>query len=172
MKVCIQTFLLFGIFACLGGCGSQATQETSVDASTYFTIQIGAETTELQLAISDPERSKGLMHRAALDEHHGMLFLFDKTDRLSFWMRNTPLKLDIGYFDETGKLLETHSLYPYDETPVKSYSQNVLIAVEMNHGWFAKNKVRPGDMINLSDLNSALQKRGKTIGDYPLLNTN
>jgi uncharacterized membrane protein (UPF0127 family) len=176
MKAFIHTFLIIGFLACCSGCGSpaadEATADATADAATFFTIQIGAQTAELQLALNDAERAKGLMHRTSLEEHHGMLFLFNKAERRSFWMRNTPLKLDIGFFDQTGKLLETHSLYPFDETAVKSYSENVLIAVEMNHGWFAKNKIRPGARIHLDHLREAIQKRGQAPGAYPLLDVN
>ena len=103
-----------------------------------------------------------------MDKDHGMLFLFEKSGQRSFWMLNTKIPLDIGYFDASGKLLEIHALYPYDETPVKSYSHNVLIAVEMNRGWFASHNIQPSAQMDLNHLEEALNQRGLNIHSYPI----
>lgn len=149
------------------GCSPKQLEHTPEPASTYFPIDIGTQVTQLQLALNQAEQSQGLMNRDSMDKDHGMLFLFDKAGPRSFWMRNTRIPLDIGYFDASGILLEIHSLYPYDETPVKSYSQNVLIAVEMNRGWFAANNIKPSAQIDMSHLEEALKQRGKNINSYP-----
>ena len=91
-----------------------------------------------------------------------MLFLFDKPDKRSFWMHNTRIPLDIGYFDQSGHLLEVHKLFPYDETPVPSAHNNVLIAIETNRGWYATNNVKPGARIDIKALNTALKRRKHT----------
>jgi len=168
MKVCCRIFILFSLACCLLACTQQTKVTTPASADTYFPINIGDATTHLQLALTPTEQQLGLMHRSSLDTDHGMLFLFPKTKQAEFWMRNTLIKLDIGYFDASGKLLEIRSLYPHDETPVVSYSREVLIAVEMNQGWFAKNKVRPGAHINLDQLNEALTQRDKQLSNYPI----
>lgn len=96
------------------------------------------------------------MHRESLDKGHGMLFLFDRPDKRGFWMRNTRIPLDIGYFDSNGRLLEVHKLFPFDETSVNSRSREVLIAVETNQGWFAANDIQVGDSIDMKSLVIAL----------------
>ena len=86
-----------------------------------------------------------------------MLFLFDRPDKRGFWMKNTRIPLDIGYFDSCGQLLEIYKLFPYDETPVNSRSREVLIAVETNRGWYAANDIQVGDRIDMSSLSLALK---------------
>ncbi|MGJ8651774.1 MAG: DUF192 domain-containing protein [Opitutaceae bacterium] len=163
----LPNFSLILLSLCLfTGCAPKELEHTPAPASTYFPINIGTEATQLQLALNSTEHSLGLMHRDSMDKDHGMLFLFEKPGPRSFWMRNTRIPLDIGYFDASGTLLEIHSLYPYDETPVKSYSQYVLIAVEMNHGWFASHNIKPSAKIDMSHLEKALKKRGKNIHSY------
>jgi uncharacterized membrane protein (UPF0127 family) len=83
-------------------------------------------------------------------------------------MRNTRIPLDIGYFDANGRLLEIHALYPYDENSVPSRSQKVLIAVETNRDWFARNKIMPGAQIDLEALTHAIQRRGTSPQNFPL----
>lgn len=161
--------LILPISLCfLVGCSPKQLEHTPEPASTYFPINIGTQGTQLQLAFNQAEQSQGLMHRDSMEKDHGMLFLFDKAGPRSFWMRNTRIPLDIGYFDASGTLLEIHSLYPYDETPVKSYSQNILIAVEMNRGWFAAHGIKNSARIDMNQLKEAIKQRGKDILIYPI----
>lgn len=49
----------------------------------------------IEIADTDSARTRGLMQRRSLPARGGMLFIFDEPDTQSFWMRNTPLPLDI-----------------------------------------------------------------------------
>lgn len=141
-----------------------------VPADTYFPIRIGEATVHLQLALSPAEQQQGLMFRDALPEDHGMLFIFRKPQKQSFWMKNTRLPLDIGYVDAGGRLQEIHKLFPFDESPVASLSSKILIAVETNQGWFANRGIEPGAQLDLDALRSAIRKRGFSPEAYPLEN--
>ena len=99
-----------------------------------------------ELAISDEERERGLMGRLFLGDDSGMLFVFDKPDILSFWMRNTPIALSIAFISETGEILNIEDMSPFNESKWKSRS-DAMFALEMNQGWFSKNRVHSGDMI-------------------------
>lgn len=158
--------LLSALLLC--ACSAEKSPPQTVNEDTYFPISIGKTTPELQLALTEAEWSRGLMHRDELPEDHGMLFLFKQSGRRSFWMRNTSIPLDLAYFDATGTLLEIHSLYPYDENSVYSYSEEVLIAVEMNQGWFSGKAIRPGAKLDLKALAEAVTRRGYSIVSYPL----
>ena len=128
-----------------------------ISSQTYFPISIAESKLQLQLALKTVEHQKGLMYRESLDDDHGMLFLFDRPDKRSFWMKNTRIPLDIGFFDSYGQLLEIHKLFPYDENTVNSRSCEVLIAVETNRGWYAANGIQVGDRIDMSSLTFALK---------------
>lgn len=160
------------ILVLLTGCNPQEDTRnatTTVErAAQYYPISLGSNLVQLQLALSPAEQSKGLMFRDTMDHDHGMCFLFKTADQRNFWMKNTRLPLDIGYFDSSGRLLEVYALYPHDETSVRSRSRDILIAVEMNQGWYAKNGVAAGDRLDLKALAQALQLRGYSPEDYPL----
>ena len=138
-------------------CQPTDTPSEPINSQTYFPIPIGGIELQLQLALKPTEQQKGLMHRESLDKDHGMLFLFDRPDKRGFWMRNTRIPLDIGYFDSNGLLLEVHKLFPFDETTVNSRSSEVLIAVETNRGWYAANNIQVGDRIEMSSLDIAVE---------------
>lgn len=52
---------------------------------------------DIEIADTDEERERGLMHRRSLGYDRGMLFIFDEVDDGGMWMRNTPLPLDIVF---------------------------------------------------------------------------
>ncbi len=146
----------------LSGCGQAAptadpTPKTVADA---FPVKLGAATVQLQLAVTGPEMQRGLMERTGLKSDHGMIFIYTRPQSLSFWMRNTPTPLDIGFFTADGELREIYPLHPFDETAVGSHRKDLQFAVEMNQGWFKANGVKPGDKLDLAAIVAALNARG------------
>lgn len=167
----ISLFSLIAILACaiLAGCQPiEDSPKEPVSADTYFPIQLSDTLLHLQLAITQAEQQKGLMFRKELAKDHGMLFLSERPRQQGFWMKNTHLPLDIGYFDAAGKLVEVHKLFPYDETAVFSSNKNILIAIETNRGWYAENGVKPGAQLNMEALKTAIAKRGHSPTVYPI----
>lgn len=126
----------------------------------YFPIKVGSVELELQLAIYPNEQARGLMHREALAPRHGMLFVFAMPQERSFWMRNTLIPLDLGYFNARGSLLEIHRLYPHDEKMVRSRSPNIQFALELEQGEMKALGIQPGDQLDLEALANALLARG------------
>ena len=62
----IALTLTLTVFFC--GCTpTETTSESTYNSESYFTIHIGEQAAELQLALNDSERSKGLMHRESLE---------------------------------------------------------------------------------------------------------
>ena len=104
---------------------------------------------------------KGLMYREVLAAENGMLFAYRRPQQGSFWMANTPLPLDIGFFNSEGVLLEVHRMVPYDTNKTRSRSNDVQYALEMNRGWYSSNSVFPGARLNLEDMAKALYGRGE-----------
>jgi uncharacterized membrane protein (UPF0127 family) len=168
MKHRYSSLLLFALLLLLSACAPGQQAPRPAGPNNYFPLSIGGTTVQLQLALTDSERAQGLMHRDSLPADHGMLFLFNQPGPRSFWMRNTRIPLDLAYFDADGRLLEVHALYPYDENGVSSRSDQVLIAVEMNRGWFARNQIQPAAHIDLATLAQAVQQRGKSPASYQL----
>jgi len=134
----------------------------------WFTIPVGGQAVQMQLAITEPEMAHGLMERTDLGSDQGMLFVYPRPTAMSFWMRNTPLPLDIGFFSPDGALQEVYPMYPYDETTVASRGEHLQFALEMRQGWFEAHGVRPGARLDLAAVKAALQARGASLADYGL----
>ena len=106
-------------------------------------LKIGAQTIKAEIVATPADRQRGLMFRESMPANQGMLFVFDETAGHCFWMRNTPLPLSIGFFDDKGVLINVLDMKPFDESshcPTKP----ARYALEMNRGWFAKQRVKAG----------------------------
>ena len=126
----------------------------------FFPIRVGDKTVRMQLAVRSAEMQRGLMGRRDLGPDEGMLFVYDKPQQMTFWMRNTPTPLDIGFFGTSGKLEEIYPMHPFDETTVGSQGRELSFALETNQGWFRSNAVKPGAQLDLKALGEALKARG------------
>lgn len=100
----------------------------------------------IEVANNNESRSKGLMHRKKLADNEGMLFKFDHCDYLGFWMKNTYIPLDIAFLDDDGKILQISEMYPLSTRRVSSKFP-CKFALEVNKGWFKKNKINEGDFL-------------------------
>lgn len=117
-------------------------------------IKVGNTVLSVEVARTKKEQQRGLMFRKALDENKGMLFIFDKEEPRSFWMKNTFIPLSIGYFSAEKKLLEVIDMKPVVsemqlDTPSYPSRFPAKYALEVNKGWFQRNKVPIGAMLVL-----------------------
>jgi len=129
----------------LSGCDGAP---TTAPAFPTTALTIKGQRFVMELAATEKQREQGLMHRQALPDDHGMLFLFARTHTLSFWMANTPLPLDLLYLDENGKIVDILSLKPNDTTPVPSSAPS-RYAIELKRGTADKLDLHVGDTIAL-----------------------
>jgi len=97
----------------------------------------------VEVANTPFKRERGLMGRKRIGKNHGMLFDFANSRRLSFWMRNTYVPLDIAFIDEKGIIKEIKEMIPLSTRPVTSSSQ-CRYALEVNRGWFDNNNITHG----------------------------
>lgn len=104
-----------------------------------------------EIADTNEERTKGLMYREKLPDGEGMLFIFDKDDILSFWMKNTYIPLSIAFITNDGKIIDIRNMYPNDETSVMS-SRSARYALEVPQGWFTRIGVKEGDIVLMTNV--------------------
>jgi len=111
-------------------------------------LAIAGQTLETEVATSQDQQQRGLMFRGSMPENHAMLFVFNGSRQASFWMHNTRIPLSIAYLDSSGTILEIHDMQPFDETSIRSRSQAVSFALEVNQGWFRRHGISPGDRVS------------------------
>jgi uncharacterized membrane protein (UPF0127 family) len=101
-------------------------------------------TVNVAVAKTPEERDTGLMDVKQLPDDGGMLFIFDKTQNLSFWMANTPLSLDIIFINADKKVIRIHhSTQPFSEKQLNSDGPAKYV-VEVNGGYCVDHDVTEG----------------------------
>ena len=103
---------------------------------------------DIEIADIESERTIGLMHRRSMPDTQGMLFIFDKEEPRSFWMRNTLISLDILYIKEDG-MIESIAKYtvPKSEKSIPSRGPAMYV-LELIEGFCDIHGVEVGDKID------------------------
>ena len=90
-------------------------------------VKLNGEDLKVALANSASRRSRGLQNVAEIGPLDGMVFTFSRDVRTGFWMKDTEMSLQIGFFSFDGKLQESVVLEPCNSsncpshTPEKSF---------------------------------------------------
>jgi uncharacterized protein len=113
-------------------------------------MRIGDKQFTLEIANTSAARQTGLMRRDSMPADHGMIFVFRKSDRWSFYMKNTRIPLDLLFIDESGKIRSIHQLKPYDLNSVTS-DVPVKYAIELNEGMAKKAGAKVGDRLYIPE---------------------
>jgi uncharacterized protein len=136
----------------LASCSNQkAVTDSPNPTLAAVSIEVGPSRVLAEIARSDTERERGLMFRTSLADGKGMLFVFDKDDRLAFWMKNTKLPLSIAYISSDGTIRQISDLEPDSLATVQS-ERSVRYALEVPRGWFERAGVREGDRVGLDGI--------------------
>ncbi len=111
------------------------------------TIQLGRQKILVEIADTPEKSAQGLMFRRKLEDGAGMLFIFDREAPRSFWMKNTFIPLDIGYFNSKKELIDIQTMEPVTselQINVPTYPSKgpAQYALEVPKGWFTRHKIR------------------------------
>ena len=107
----------------------------------------GAARFGVEIADDVAERAQGLMNRETLAASHGMLFVYDRPQPVSFWMRNTLIPLDMVFVGPDGVVTRVHeNAVPLDETPIDG-GDGVLMVLEIRGGLAGSLGIAPGSQL-------------------------
>lgn len=139
MRACRAAYLACGLLAActLASC-----------APPTIRARIGGEEFRLEVARTEEEKAQGLMHRRSLGERRGMIFVYEADERLSFWMKNTRIPLDLVFLSREGEVLQIEALRPHSLKPVTS-ERAARYALELPAGTAARLGLEPGDRVLL-----------------------
>jgi len=148
----------FGLLLAAGGCGAppndgNQTALTTSNASDQAPVALQIRTASgerhaftVELAVDDLSQQRGLMGRTTLPEDHGMLFPFPVPRTASFWMKDTPLALDLLFIRPDGTIAAILPGRPNDLHPV-SAGEPVSAVLEIRQGRARALGLSPGDRV-------------------------
>lgn len=122
---------------------------TSCRSAELVDVNIGDAKLAVEIVATPETRGKGLMNRKELKKDHGMLFVFERENQVSFWMKNTSIPLSIAYINKHGEIVEIYDLEPFSLESVTSKRSSILYALEVNRGYFSTKGITVGDTISL-----------------------
>ena len=93
---------------------------------------------DVYVAANNTQRARGLMFVRDLPEFTGMIFIYERPARLSMWMKNTYIPLDILFIDAAGEVANiVRDTVPLSLDSVAAV-EDVNYALELNAGLTAK----------------------------------
>lgn len=101
----------------------------------------------VEIAITSIQRKQGLMGRKKLDAQSGMLFLYEKPHKISFWMKNTVIPLDIIFLSMSGEISHIeHNAQPFSMKRISGRSDTIAV-LEINGQNANREGIKIGDLV-------------------------
>lgn len=103
---------------------------------------------DIEIVDTEAEITTGLMYRRSMPANAGMLFIFDRPEPRSFWMKNTYIPLDIIFIDDLQKIVTIQSnTRPLSEASVPS-SRPAQYVLEVNAGFCQQHGITEGAFVS------------------------
>lgn len=134
-----------------------STNPISVSSLATSIITISGVNVIVEIADTDAARAQGLSDRPALEKNQGMLFVFERADKHSFWMKDMRFPLDVIWFNDNWQVIDlTENISP---PPTAEQAKNFLTiyqpraparyVLEVNAGFIARHDISMGVQVIL-----------------------
>jgi uncharacterized membrane protein (UPF0127 family) len=104
---------------------------------------------DVELAITENERTVGLMHRKHLPKNTGMLFVMERVANHNFWMQNTLIPLDMLFINEEGRIVGIIESATPGTTTLRGVGRPSRYVLELNGGFTQDHGILPGDTVEV-----------------------
>ncbi len=121
---------------------------------TISTRQQGDVAFQVEVADSPAKREMGFQYRRELARDRGMIFLFPVESDQTFWMKNTPIPLDMIFIGRDLKIVgivQQATPFSLDSRSVGKPSQYVL---EINGGLAKRMGIEAGDSVRFDGIST------------------
>ncbi|WP_339161493.1 DUF192 domain-containing protein [Methylobacterium bullatum] len=135
------------LVAILAGLGAATAQEVAATEPLEIASRGTRHSFSVEVMRDDESRSRGLMFRRSMPPEHGMLFDFQKVERVAMWMKNTYLPLDMLFIRPDGSIARVATNTEPLSTKVIPSGEPVLAVLELNAGTTAKLGIKAGDRV-------------------------
>lgn len=151
-----KTFLIIGLIIAFVVCIVSGIYLVSKNKTTLpkdLGIQINNNSYYLEIARTDQEQKIGLSNRDTLCSNCGMLFIFDKEDEHSLWMKDTHIPLDMIWLNAQYKIVKIITALDTDNTDIIYTNQDpAKYVIELPANEVFKQKLKIGDTIQIPEI--------------------
>ena len=137
--------MIFAVLVTVTACQAEPKVTVSTQEKRQVVFQV-------EVADTPAKRELGLQYRRELSDDRGMIFLFAGESPQTFWMKNTPIPLDMIFINRERKIVgivaETVP-FSLDPRSVGIPSQYVL---EINGGLSKRLGIRAGDAVRFDGI--------------------
>ena len=140
--VVIVVFAVLGVF--LG--------REQVPLDGFVLLYIDGVSVHAEVVTTEAARGRGLSGRESLPDGQGMLFVFEKSDRYAFWMKEMHFPIDIIWLDENFTIVSiTEDALPESYPATFRPTTPVRYVLEVPAGFVRRNSVIVGNKISFPD---------------------
>lgn len=133
-------FFFLLLTAGLSTCRSEPRVVVSTKSGKEYAVRV-------ELADTPAKREMGLQYRNELADDQGMLFLFPSEEVLTFWMKNTPIPLDMIFIGSDMKIAGiVHNAVPFSLT-ARSVGAPSRFVLEIKGGLARQRGIEAGDAV-------------------------
>jgi uncharacterized membrane protein (UPF0127 family) len=147
MRLIFALLVSFAIFTGVTACQAQPQVSVITGKGSEIAFQV-------EIADTPAKREMGLQYRRELAESRGMIFLFPREEHQSFWMKNTPIPLDLIFISAERKIVgivNNATPFSLDPRSVNGRSQYVL---EIKGGLSVRHGFKAGDLVRFVGFSS------------------
>ena len=132
---------------CLVLLGAGAARAECVEGIAELRGTWGTAKFNVEVADTPEARAEGLMFRESMPASSGMLFVYERPEHATFWMKNTLIPLDMIFFDFKGQVTSIHrDAIPHDTSLIDG-GREVTAALEVNAGVASRLGINVGSQI-------------------------
>lgn len=154
MRLAAIALIACFVMACAREAGAPEPDATPADRTVELRYDGGV--LRVEVARTAEERARGLSNRVSLADDAGMLFVYERPRRPSFWMRETLIPLDIIWIGADKRVTQIHAeVQPEPGVAVSDLERYVPDAdasyvLELNAGAASRFGIDVGDELSFN----------------------
>lgn len=112
----------------------------------HVSVQLGGASFSARVAATDEEKVKGLSGTSSLADNEAMLFVYDRDEKWSIWMKDMRYPIDIVWLDKGKKVVHIVKNAPPESYPYESFAPNegARYVLELAAGVTARRSITIG----------------------------
>jgi uncharacterized membrane protein (UPF0127 family) len=134
------------VFLCLFLINNNFSKKLEVSNIKY--VKISDVFVKVDLALTREEQERGLSVKKYMKDDEGMLFVFKKSAKYNFWMKDMSFPIDIIWINDKMRVVYIEKNVKADTYPQTFGSnQEARYVLEVNAGFSEKNNLKENDFV-------------------------